>query len=394
MHVPELVLDLSVVVVSAAILGYICQRIGLVSIVGYIVAGIIVGPYALGLIDDVHLVEQMGEIGVIFLMFFIGLELGGDVLRKLGALLFGGGAIQVVLTIALVTGVGFLLGVDTRTGIYTGCLVALSSTAVVLKLLSSKGQTATPTGEVAVAFLIFQDIAIVILVLLVPMLGAGGGSLMDIFQALVNAILVIGIVMVAAKWIIPPILNRVAKYTDDEEFLLTVLALAGGVAVIVTFLGLTASLGAFVAGLVVAAGDHRERAAQNILPFQALFAAIFFASIGMMLDPAFLLDAWPVVLIISVLVVVIKVVASGVAAAIFKRPLPVVAASALILSQIGEFSFILEKTGRAAGLSPFGAGENGSQTFIAVAVLLITLTPLLFKLGEVAGNRLQPKESA
>ena len=153
MHVPTLVAALAIVVVAAAIFGYLAQRIGLVSIVGFIVAGIVIGPYTLGLIaDDFELVEAMGEIGVIFLMFFIGLELGGDLLQKLGALLFGGGAIQVTLTIALVAAIAAIFGVDLKTGIYTGCLVALSSTAVVLKLLSARNETASPTGEVSVAF--------------------------------------------------------------------------------------------------------------------------------------------------------------------------------------------------------------------------------------------------
>ena len=390
MHVPTLVAALAIVVVATAIFGYIAQRIGLVAIVGYIVAGIIIGPYVLGLIaDDFELVEAMGEIGVIFLMFFIGLELGGDLLKKLGALLFGGGAIQVILTIALVTVIAAIFGVDLKSGIYTGCLVALSSTAVVLKLLSARNETASPTGEVSVAFLIFQDIAVVILVLLVPMLGQDGGSIGAIVWALVKALLLIVAVLVVSKWLIPPLLDAVWERADEEAFLLAVLALAAGIAYGVTLVGLTASLGAFVAGLVISGGEHRERATSIILPFQALFAAIFFASIGMRLDPGALLDTWPLVLLFSVLVVIIKFVGVGVAAAAFKRPLPVVVSSGLVLAQIGEFSFILENIGRQSGLSPLQLEEKGSQVFIAVVVLLIALTPLLFKLGSLMQNRME-----
>ena len=395
MHVPTLVAALAIVVVASAIFGYIAQRIGLVSIVGYIVAGIVVGPYVLGFIaDDFELVEAMGEIGVIFLMFFIGLELGGDLLAKLGALLFGGGAIQVGLTIALVAGIAAIFGIDLKTGIYTGCLVALSSTAVVLKLLSARNATASPTGEVSVAFLIFQDIAVVILVLMVPMLGSAGGSLGAIVWAMVKALLLIGLVLVVSKWIIPPLLDNVWKYTDEEEFLLVVLALAAGVAYGVTLVGLTASLGAFVAGLVISSGQHRERATDIIMPFQALFAAIFFASIGMRLNPSALLETWPLVLLFSVVVLVIKFIGVGTAAAVFKRPLPVVVSSGLVLAQIGEFSFILENIGRESGLSPLALGEKGSQVFIAVVVLLITLTPLLFSLGESLHKRLESQQTA
>ena len=394
MHVPTLVAALAIVVVSAAIFGYIAQRIGLVAIVGYIVAGIIVGPYVLGFIaDDFEFVEAMGEIGVIFLMFFIGLELGGDLLQKLGALLFGGGAIQVTLTIALVAGIAAIFGVDLKTGIYTGCLVALSSTAVVLKLLSARNETASPTGEVSVAFLIFQDIAVVILVLLVPMLGQDGGSIGAIVWAMVKALILIVLVLVISMWVIPAILDNVWERTDEEEFLLVVLALAAGVAYGVTLVGLTASLGAFVAGLVISGGKHRERATGIILPFQALFAAIFFASIGMRLNPSALLDTWPLVLLFSVAVLIIKFVGVGAAAAVFKRPLPVVVSSGLVLAQIGEFSFILENIGRQSGLSPLALGETGSQVFIAVVVLLIALTPLLFSLGGSLQKRLESQQS-
>ncbi|MCP4084080.1 MAG: sodium:proton exchanger, partial [Actinomycetia bacterium] len=142
---PPLVADFAVITIGAAVLGYLCQRIHLESIVGFLLAGAIIGPNALGLIKDMELVEGMGEVGVIFLMFAIGLELSADRLREMGALMLGGGAIQVGSTIVIVTGLCALWDVDVKTGIYTGCLVALSSTAVVLKLLSSRGHTETPT---------------------------------------------------------------------------------------------------------------------------------------------------------------------------------------------------------------------------------------------------------
>lgn len=378
---PPLVEEFAITVAAAAVFGYLAQRVGLVSIVGFLVAGVAIGPNALGLIDDLELVEQMAEIGVIFLMFYIGLELSGDMLRKMGSLLFGGGALQVGLVIMLVTGVAVLLGVDVKPALYTGCLVALSSTAVVLKLLSTKGETNTPTGSVAVAFLIFQDIAVVLLVLLVPMLGDDGGDVGEIIWATARALIVILLLIIVAKWVIPLILDRVAEHTDGEEFLLAVVALAGGVAYAVTLFGLTASLGAFVAGLVVAAGPHRDRATKNIMPFQALFAAVFFASIGMLLDPNTVLDLWPVILFFCALVVVIKLVSTGIAAKVFGQPWPVAVASSFVLAQVGEFAFILEKIGRDAGLTPADRGDDGSQVFIAVTVVLIALTPLLYSTG-------------
>jgi CPA2 family monovalent cation:H+ antiporter-2 len=391
---PPLVEEFAITVAAAAVFGYLAQRLGLVSIVGFLVAGVIIGPDALGLIDDLDLVEQMAEIGVIFLMFFIGLELSGDLLRRMGGLMFGGGALQVVTTIALVTAIAALFGVDWRSAVYTGSLVALSSTAVVLKLLSSRGETSSPIGEVSVAFLIFQDIAVVVLVLLVPMLGDDGGQFGDIAWAIVRALIVIALVLVVARWVIPLLLAKVDQYADDEEFLLAVLALAGGVAYAVTLFGLTASLGAFVAGLVVASGEHRERASADILPFQTLFAAVFFASIGMLLDPRTIVDLWPAVLFFCAVVIVVKVVGTGIAAKVFGIPIPVVAASSLVLAQVGEFAFILEQIGRDAGLTPVGRGADGSQVFIAVTVVLIAVTPGLFTAGHRLQRRLEQRAAA
>ncbi len=390
---PELVANLAIAVAATAICGYIAQRLRLVAIVGYIMAGILIGPDGFGLIEDPDLVDQMAEIGIIFLMFFIGLEMSGDLLRKVGTLMFGGGTVQLIVTIAIVTGVAAMFGVGTKEGIYTGCLVALSSTAVVMKLLSSRGETNSPTGETAIAFLLLQDIAIVVMILLIPMLGDGGGDVREVVLETGKALAVIVLTFVVAKFAIPPVLDAVHERTDDEIFLLAVLAIAGGVGYVVTLMGVTASIGAFLAGLVIAAGPHKERASEKIFPFQAVFVAIFFASIGMMLEPNSLLEFWPEILLFCGLVVAMKLVGTSVAAAVFRRPLPIVASSALVLAQIGEFSFILEKVGREAGLTPGGREDGGAQIFIATVVILIALTPLLFNIGDAARKRLEKRAS-
>ncbi len=393
--VPPLVAELAVVVLGAAAVSYLCTRIGLVPIVGFVLAGALVGPYALGIVDDVELVEQTAEIGVIFLLFGIGLELSVDRLRSLGALLFGGGAIQVGLTIALVTAGCLAFGVDTKTAIYTGCLISLSSTAIVLKLLSDRRETSSPVGEVSVAVLIFQDLAVVVMVLLVPMLGPdASGGIGDIAGALLRSALVAVFVIAATQWFVPRALDKVAEHSTDEVFLLSVAAFALVVAYAASLVGLTDSLGAFIAGLVISSSRHRERALRYITPFQMLFSAIFFASVGMLLDIGFVIDRWELVLVLAIGTVVAKAVATGAAARVFRRPTPVIATSALLLAQVGEFSFVLEQNGRAAGLSPAGAGQQGSQAFIATAVLLFVLTPLLDAGGRRAGAWLEQRAVA
>jgi CPA2 family monovalent cation:H+ antiporter-2 len=391
---PPLVADFAVVIVAAAVAGYLAQRLGLVAIVGYVIAGAVVGPNALGLIADDVLVEQMAEVGVVFLMFAIGLELSGDQLRRTGALMFGGGALQVTATVVVVVVLCALFGVSLADGIFTGCLVALSSTAVVLKLLSSRGQTDSPTGEVAVAFLIFQDLAVVLMVLLVPMLGDEGGGIGDIVVEGGKALIVIVAVLTLTRGVVPRVLGMVADHTDEEEFLFAVLAIAVGIAYLVTLFGLTASLGAFVAGLVVSSGAHRERARRYVMPFQVVFAGVFFASVGMLLDLGFVLDHVGEVLLFAVAVVVLKAVVVFGSARAFRRPVPVAAESSLLLAQIGEFSFVLSTVGTAAGLSLAGRGADGPQLFVAVAVVLIASTPALLLVGERVAARLADRLAA
>jgi CPA2 family monovalent cation:H+ antiporter-2 len=385
---PPLVGQLAIVIIAAAAIAYLCTRIQLVPIVGFIVAGAIVGPNTGGLIDDVELVEQAAEVGVIFLLFGIGLELSAGELRRMGRLMLGGGSVQVVGTIALVTAGCLAFGVDWRSAVFTGCLLSLSSTAIVLKMLSERGETTTPVGEVSVAFLIFQDLAVVIMVLLVPMLGGGGGDLWSLLGALLRSTVVIAFIVAATQWFVPRALDKVDRFSSDEVFLLSIAGFALVVAHLASVLGLTDSLGAFIAGLVISSSRHRERAIKYSAPFQMLFSAIFFVSIGMLLDVRFFLERWDLVLVLAAGTVIVKVLTSSVAARSFGRSLSVAVSAAFLLAQVGEFSFVLELAGRAEGLSPAGVGADGSQAFIATAVVLFLLTPLLDRLGQRAGRRL------
>jgi monovalent cation:H+ antiporter-2, CPA2 family len=384
--VPPLVAELAVVMIAAAAIAYAAGRLGLVPMVGFIVAGALVGPNALGVVSDVDLVTQTAEIGVIFLLFGIGLELSVDHLKKLGSLLLGGGLVQVAGTVILVTLGCLAFGVDAKNAIFTGCLVSLSSTALVLKLLSSRRETNSPVGEVSVAFLIFQDLAVVLMVLFVPMLGGASGGGTDIAGAVLKAIVVMAFIIAGTRFLIPRSLDAVAERASNEVFLLTVAAFALVVAYLASVLGLTDSLGAFIAGLVISSSRHRERALRYVTPFQMLFSAVFFASIGMLLDPRFVIDRWQLVVALAAVTVIAKVVTAAVAARMFHRSAGVAVTAAFLLAQLGEFAFVLEQTGRTAGLSPAGVGVEGSQAFIATAVLLFVLTPLLDFAGRRAGR--------
>ena len=219
-----------VLIVAAAVIAYLSYRIGLVPIVGFLLAGAVIGPHALGLVKDPELVNQAAEIGVMLLLFTIGIEFSLDKLASLKTLIFGGGGLQVVLTSLATMLLLRLGGVPWQAGLFTGFLVALSSTAITLKLLADRGESDTAWGQVALGLLIFQDLAVVVMVLLVPMLGGQLGSTADIVIALTKALAIIAIVLMVARRVMPPLLERVARTCSPELFLLAVVAICFGTA--------------------------------------------------------------------------------------------------------------------------------------------------------------------
>jgi CPA2 family monovalent cation:H+ antiporter-2 len=401
---PAFLIEVVILIVAGAGIAYLCHRVGLVPIVGFLVTGVLIGPYGLGLVQDRMLVDATAELGVVLLLFTIGIEFSLEKLARIKGLIFGGGGLQVGLTTAAVAGILLLFGVSWPVGIFTGFLVALSSTAIVLKLLADKGETSRPHGQVALGFLIFQDLAIIVMVLLVPLLasmgeggaasGGGEGGMVSILLALGKATALILVVLLFARRLMPPLLERVARTCSPELFLLTLIAICLGTALVTSLAGVSLSLGAFLAGLLVSESRFSEHALGEILPLQILFSATFFISVGMLLDLRFVVLNLPVVAATLLVVLGLKILTSGVSALALGYPLPAAAASALILAQVGEFSFVLEKAGRAAGLFPAGMAETGSQIFIATTVVLMVLTPALASLGTRLQRRLEDARPA
>ena len=320
---------------------------------------------------------------------FIGLSL--EKLTRIKKLIFAGGGLQVGLVTLAVCFALSAFGVDWKVGVFTGFLVALSSTAIVLKLLSDRGETAADHGRVGLGLLIFQDLAIIAMVLLVPALAGRGGSTMDVAWALAKAGLIIAVVLVVARRLMPSVLERVASTCSPEIFLLSVFGICLTTAYLVSLAGISVSLGAFLAGLVVSESKFSHQAFAEIMPLQILFSAIFFVSVGMLLDLGFFFQNLPLVLATIVAVLVLKVVTTGIAALALGYRLPVAVSSALMLAQVGEFSFVLEHTGREMGLYPVGLAEIGSQTFIAATVVLMAVTPSLTRVGSSIASRLEAR---
>ncbi|MDA0564646.1 cation:proton antiporter [Streptomonospora sp. S1-112] len=371
---------------AAALIGYLSIQLRIVPIVGFLLAGVVIGPHQLGLVATTETVEAAAEIGVILLLFTIGIEFSLERLAAIQRFVLVGGGLQVVLAVAVTAGLVMAFGADWRTGVFTGFLVALSSTAIVLKVLAAAGRTTSTLGQGSVAALVFQDLAVVLMVLLVPLLGGRGEGPLEIARALGTAALVLVVVLVVARKVMPPLLERVARACSPEVFLLTVVAIGMGTAYLTSLAGVSVALGAFLAGLVVSESRHSAHALGEVLPLQILFSATFFVSIGMLLDLRTLLDLWWLVLLLAVAVVVVKAVTGALALTALGVGASTAVAGGLLLAQIGEFSFVLQRSGAAVGLEPAGLGADGEQVLIAVTVLLMTATPALSALGDRLGR--------
>jgi monovalent cation:H+ antiporter-2, CPA2 family len=374
-------------IAASAVIAYVCHRLKILPIVGFLLAGVVIGPHALAVVEDAALIDQIAEIGIVLLLFTIGLEFSLERLWRIKRAIFIGGGLQLALTIAAVTGILALMHIDWRIGFYTGALVALSSTALVLKVLGDRNEVGSTKGQLTLGILIFQDLAIVGLVLVLPMLAGDAGSALGIAKGLGLAAVIVVVVVLVARRVMPPILERVARTCSQEIFLLTIIAICLGTAWLTNLAGVSLSLGAFLAGLVMSESRFSHHAFAEILPLQILFSAVFFISVGMLLDLAFVMRHPLAVVTVVVAVVLLKVAITGVAAKLLRYPTPIVAATAVLLAQIGEFSFVLERVGRESGLYPFGVENGGGQVFIAVTVLLMAMTPLLAKAGRALEER-------
>lgn len=377
---PDFFAEVAALLVASALIAFVSFRLGLVPIVSFLLAGVLIGPNALGLVSDPEIINAAAEIGVVLLLFTIGIEFSLERLARIARLIFVGGGLQVGLTLLATTALLGLLGVDWHHGVFTGCLLALSSTAIVMKLLSDRGETNNPAGQASLGILIFQDLAVVAMVLVVPMLGGQSGGMGEIAWAFAKAVAIIGLILTLARRVMPRFLEMVARTCSREVFLLVVIALCFGTAYVTSLAGLSLALGAFLAGLLVSESRFGQQALGEILPLQILFSAAFFISVGLLFDLGYLLANLWLVLGVLALVLVLKTLVTALSARVLGYSSFISLEVGLILAQVGEFSFVLERVGTDAGLLPFGM-QGGSQTFIALTVLLMAATPFLASLG-------------
>ena len=370
----EFLKSLVIILFISAIIVFVLGRLKISSIVGFLIAGVIVGPHGAHLIEDVRDVELFAEIGVILLMFTIGLEFSLKNLLRLRRSVFGGGLLQIFLTIAVVVFlISFFFQHSLNIAIFEGFLVSLSSTAIVMKILQERSEIYSPHGRMSLGMLIFQDLCVVPFMLLIPVLAGNGGGIQDITVTILRAFLVIGIVLFAANWGVPRILHEVVSTRSRELFVITIILLCLGTALITSTFGLSLALGAFLAGIIISESEYAAQAISDILPFKESFTGLFFISIGMLLNISFLRsNLWTITGIVLV-IILLKIITSAVSSSISGQTLQNSIQTGFYLSQIGEFSFILAVAGKNHGLIT----EEIYQIFLSASILTMIITPFV-----------------
>ncbi len=370
--------ELVIVFCLSIVVLLICHKFHIPSIVGFLLTGVLCGPTTLSLIDDLHAVDLLAEIGVVLLLFTIGMEMSREELKRLKKPIFLGGGSQVFLTIGITFAFVILFSQNFTQGIFYGFLLALSSTAIVLSLLQQKAQTESPQGRLCLSILIFQDIVIVPMMLAIPLLA--GAMNTDMNTLLLNlgrdALIIIGIVLFG-HFILPRLMYRIVKTRSRDLLLLATLGITFAIALLTSYAGLSLSLGAFLAGVLLADSEYSLSVLENILPFKDVFTSVFFISVGMLLDVPFFFQHIHIILSFAIALVFMKMLVVYPTVRILKYSPKTAILVAFSLAQIGEFSFVLAREGIAFGLMT----QSTYQLFLAASILTMTLTPVFMALA-------------
>lgn len=384
---PGILRDIVIIFALSIFVNLIFNRIKIPVIIGYLITGIIAGPNLLGLIQSPDDVERMSEIGVILLMFTIGLEFSLNHLLKIRRIVFFGGFVQFFLTALMAMFLGRFYSMPWSGAIFVGFLTSLSSTAVVLKILQEKSAVTSNTGRTTLGILIFQDIVVVPLMLFTPLLGGGKADIpMELLLLFIKTTGVVLFIYAGNRWLIPKLLHAVAMTRSQELFMTTIILILLSVALLTYSIGMSLALGAFIAGLMISESEYSHNAFSDLLPFKDVFTSFFFVSVGMLLNLHFIADHPLLVLATIAAVILIKIIVAGFAGFILGHTFSETVVVGLSLAQVGEFSFILAGIGMANNL----LDDYFYQLFLAVAVISMALTPFLIKatgpLVSVAGR--------
>ena len=360
--------------VSIAVI-YLCNRLKIPTIIGLLITGILVGPYGLQIIKSAADVELLAEIGIITLLFTIGLELSFDEIASLKRAIVVG-VLQVSITIVIVTGI-MLIWTSFSKAVFLGFIVSLSSTAVVLKVIQELALSESPHGRISLAILIVQDIAIVPLMLFIPLLaGVSKSSIpVEMFKLIIKGALIVIVVIVLARYVIPKLLFEIAKTRSRELFIITIVTICLAVTSATYFMGMSVELGAFLAGIIIAASEYSGQTFSSMMPFRDLFTSFFFISIGMLLNPMAVVNDIVTIANFSLCILIIKIIIITAIVLVLGYPLRIAFLTGFALPQIGEFSFILAQIGLSYAL----LSQQEYQLFLSVTIIAMGITPYLIK---------------
>ncbi len=386
MHTPILFEDLLIILLVSVPVAFACLRLKLPMLVGLMLTGIVIGPYGFGLIKELEAIEILAEIGVMLLLFTIGLEFSLNRLREMKKLVLVGGGLQVLLTIVLTAGIAIFFGRSLAQSVFFGFLVALSSTAIVLKSYIERNEVDSPHGRAGVGILLFQDISVVLMMLLIPILGGKEAMTFGMLaKTLGGSLLALVAIVGLSALLIPKILRLAGTFKSPEVFLLTVVLLFLAISFATSQFGLSLALGAFIAGMVLSESDYTHQVTADFLLFRDVFNSIFFVSIGLLLSVGAL---WANLWNVLALVVVLFAVKFAIIWAVVRFlgfPLRISVMTALGLAQIGEFSFILAKAGKPFDL----LSDQDYQSFLAAAIISMLATPFLIAAAPKLGYFVQ-----
>lgn len=366
--------DIMVILGVSIVVLFLCLRFGIPTLVGLLLVGVISGPHGFAFLQSSHEVEVLAELGIALLLFSIGIELSlRRFLRSIREVVCGGG-LQGALVVLGAVGTALLIGRALGEAIFLGFLLSLSSTAIILNILQEHKEIRTPHGQLMTSILIFQDIIVVPMLLLVPLL-SGKKILIDqeLVLSVMEGVALLVAVFIAGEWLVPRLLQQIAHVRSFKLFLFTVLFICTSVALFTAWLGLSLALGAFLSGLIISESAYHRHALGNVFPFQEIFTAFFFVATGMLLDLRFVYENPLIILVTLVGVLALKALAAGLTTIILGFPLRTAVMVGLGLSQVGEFSFVLVKAGMQNGIAtPFHY-----QLFLAVALISMALSPLV-----------------
>ena len=356
---------------------YVFNKIKLPSIIGFLITGIIIGPFGLRLIDDTAGIQFLAEIGVAFLLFTIGIEIQlSRFLKHLSEILLTGG-LQLLCTFIVGVCIGLAMQMSVSQSIFIGFILAHSSSALVLKILKDRSDEDAPQGRISIGVILFQDVMVVPMMLLIPFLaGESGPDALMIIWKLTKSMLIIGVILATARYVVPLILERLVAMNMRDVLVITSVVITMGIAWITESLGLSLAIGAFLAGLALSDTDFTHQIISDINPFRDVFLSVFFVSFGMILNLDFLRAHTGYILLTSLVIIVIKAAIVFGLVKLQKYPLRVALLSGVLLSQIGEFSFVLASQGFKSSI----ISDYIYQTFISASVLTFIVTPLLVSL--------------